>query len=126
MWRVPPLLGALQVDHLQLRRLAFFLLVVALLIPMLVTYYMDDLPDLFSWLGAPGRAGGDSGGRVALSKRLAYKVDVWFSTNSWVKSAALLVATLVPVSGAQSLPDLKHSNCSNLHDVLLPFVPPRC
>lgn len=85
-----------QVDHLQLRRLAFFLLAVALLVPIMLVYYMDDLPDLFSWLGVSRpEQEVSSGGKVTLSKRLAYKVDVWFSTNSWVKSAALLVATLI-------------------------------
>jgi len=73
---------------------AFFL---AVGIPVWIARRLDTLPPSLNFVD---RALGGSGGGVAspLSKRIAYRIDTWFSTNPYSKTMALLYLTLALVA----------------------------
>ena len=74
------------------RQVALTATLLVLLVPLLLLRYMDQL-------AVVGRGRGSGGEEeVLLSKRMAYRVDVLFSTHSWVKPAALLTATVLLIA----------------------------
>ena len=62
-----------------------------LLVPLLLLRYTDQLA-LVARRGSVGEE------EVPLSKRMAYRVDVLFSTHSWMKPAALLTVTALLIT----------------------------
>lgn len=84
------------------RRLALIVSIMAMVLPVVLLHFIDQLPRLglgFLFTGLVGEAGRPGGEEeVPLSKRLAYRVDVLFSTYSWVKPFALLTATILLIS----------------------------
>ena len=88
------------------RRLALFMVLLSVALPVVWMRNMDDMSGMLSWKGQrrseeEGEEGGGAEGRdkdrdaIPMSKWLFYRIDVLFSTHSWFKSAALLSATAV-------------------------------
>ncbi|KAF4355940.1 hypothetical protein F8388_025943 [Cannabis sativa] len=72
-----------------LKRLALFVSVTLLSIPLLVLKYVDYVSRSRS------RSSENSSEEVSLNKQLAYRVDAFLSVNPYAKSLGLLVATLL-------------------------------
>ncbi|KAJ7520576.1 hypothetical protein O6H91_19G011200 [Diphasiastrum complanatum] len=73
-----------------LRKFVLFLSIFFLSVPFLFYKYVDELPTL---AGKSKRKNSEE--EVPLSKRIAYRLDVLFSTHAFVKPIALLLATML-------------------------------
>ncbi|KAK7412015.1 hypothetical protein VNO78_03461 [Psophocarpus tetragonolobus] len=72
------------------RTVAFYIVVVTLILPFVLYKYLDYLPQIINFLRRTNTSKED----VPLKKRVAYMVDVFFSIYPYAKLLALLFATL--------------------------------